>query len=116
MKECENINAGNLCNIDSCKVETNFIIETWYAVQIFGTTDQSLKHDGTPPFDFDGTCVAAPVSGGGRVIEHQCCATVPYRVPFIYLDGRTECCEAAEKIFHPVLNDCCSDGTVQTIC
>merc|ERR1739848_730824 len=53
MQECETINAGNPCNIDSCKVETNFILETFYSVQMFRDANPSLKH---AIFDHGSTC------------------------------------------------------------
>lgn len=86
--ECALLNAGNECAIDTCVVESNFVLEITKLTS--GGVQLTVTSFHTAGFPSDTTCM--PFQGNVQGPRDSCCGEYPTKFPFRSLGGLQECC------------------------
>jgi len=95
---------------DLCKCDAAYataVGEVWddaeYNMAIWDT-----KHNNQFNFDSENVCVR-----GGAITPDSCCGSYPTRYP--YDSAARACCAASGKTYNSLNEDCCPDGSVESI-
>merc|ERR1711879_121578 len=86
--ECNVLNAGNDCQINTCIVESSFILEVTKLSSSGSAVNVTSFH--SAGFPIDTSCT--PVQGGQSGPRDACCGDFPHKFPFRTMGGLQECC------------------------
>jgi len=101
--DCTASNNGDLCAVDTCCCEQQFLSDLLAEVFNPGWVyDASFKHD--HGFSVEDNCPF-----GNDRQESDCCGKKPRRFP--YNSTKRDCCKEV-NVFNPINQVCCSDGSV----
>ena len=104
---CENLNTGDQCAIDSCTVETWFVMQMMDAT---ATAADEYKHaDNGGNFDVSAGC---PITTG-VVGDKSCCGDQPSRFAYKSFSGTRACCGTGT--YDTTIADCCSEGGTDVV-
>jgi len=99
---CETLNAGDQCAIDSCTVETWFVMQMMNGGEIAADEYKHDNNGGT--FDVSASCpITTGVTG-----DKTCCGDQPARFAYKSFSGARKCCGTAT--FDATIAECCDEG------